>query len=210
MPRRKLDDDFNTGPDAIDAPDGRTRKRVTIPLRDDGTLDLSGMRAASKDRLASALAADPQALSSFGAATGVGLADVELKQGPITPQHIEVLITIYEHIERWTIPPVIEKQNPGAGKIPKLIVERSFVFSKEWREKLGPPGALFLNQTLPPWLLEYLSKAGPGAEFLSGMIMCTWMQTMQCMTLWKQSIIEGTMVQPSEVKPNGAEVHNET
>lgn len=189
MARRKNVEDIVE--ESTDKVDGRFRPRVTIPITEEGKLDFSNMKAPSRERLTKALQEDPTAFGSFGAGT-TGTDIVSTKDGPVTPDHINILLSFYEQAERFAIPKFLSKTTDKATGIPVIIpsniAERAFVFSVETRTRLCPPGATFLNQTLPPWLLKFIAKGGPGAEFIGGLLVATYMQTQAAIEMWRTTV----------------------
>lgn len=177
MPRKKspeVGDDSQTSFPGMDTKeDGRARPRVTIPLAEDGSLNIEGMKEQSRQRLIDALKTNPHSFEGMGAPASV--ASEMAIEGPITADHINFLLTGYEFLERWAIPPLIEKQNPGL-RIPRPLVDSTFVFTPQHREKLIPCGIKFFNANLPDWLLKWIARTGPGSEFFGTLVLITYLQ----------------------------------
>lgn len=162
-------------------------KRISIPLRDDGTLDVENMRDSSREKLFHALEQDPSALVQFGGSAPSGAAPGAPVGDVITADHVNFILTGYEYIEKLVIPPILSKQN-GNQKVPIQIVERVFRFTPEQREQLVPHGVRFFNDNLPSWIKEWISRAGPGSQFFGGIALITWTQTQMVMQLWRESL----------------------
>jgi hypothetical protein len=166
-----------------------------VPISD-GKLDLRAMTDGSREKLAAAIQADPEALGAMGIGGTVTAAD------PISVEHVNFLLNLYEVCERWLIPAYLKRKTKGQCDIPSDIAERAFTITKEQREKLTPPGALFLNMHLPDWLKAWISTTGPGAEFFTGLIMITWAQTHAAVEAWRET---QPRQQPAPVQPVNGE-----
>lgn len=191
------------GPSDIDSaekPDNRRGPkgpRVSIPVTAAGDLDLKNIGETSRERLRAALQANPDAFADLGASTSAGIAAGQ-GEGPVTADHINILLTIWEHGERVAIPMYIHTQDKAVTADSQLA-GIAFKFSVEDRAHLAPLGAKWLNQVLPEWMLKWLAKGGPGAEFLIGIGIATYMQTQAYLELWKAkhgAIVEGEIAQP--------------
>lgn len=181
------------------------KKRISLPLRENGSIDREAVRAPSKERLRTALSIDRDYFADLGA--GIE-GEISPATGPLKEEHVQILLSLYEQGIQWGIPQYLKGQTKGTFVIPQPIAEKCFRFSIEKKSELSVKGALFLNSSLPSWMLEWFAKAGPGADFIGGIAIATWCMTQAAVAETKEWMARNTVdgqygSQGPQVKPNG-------
>lgn len=186
--------------------DGRRGKRpprISIPLKENGQPDVDNTRDGSRERIMSAIKADPDAFSGLGltAKTIDGIS--ETKPGPITEFHVNVLLTGIEFGSKIGIPLYIKGQSKGQVYDTELA-EIAFAFTPQERAQLVPKGVKWLNEVLPEWAKEWIAKLGPGGEFIGLILLMEYAKMKMYLAMWKEKhqgsglTVEGQSIPPAE------------
>lgn len=153
--------------------------RVVVPLNEDGSVNLSGMRDSTRQRLEKALSSTP---------------DLQGKNEPqpdtfnvVTPEHVKMILDVFSGVEQYAVPrylnhkiaKAIEKQTGRKALENEVVqyaidpraVQRALTYTELQKDRLAPVGALALNTHLPDWAKQWIANVGPGAEFIAAFVL---------------------------------------
>jgi hypothetical protein len=161
----------------------RPNSKIQIPLKEDGTIDIDSMRAATKDRLKQALNSTPGLRDDPGQAT----------VGMFPPQVVWAMYGTLGVAESLLVQRFL--------KVPRAVADQIFTYTPEEMALLTPPTIRVMSKYASEWMIKYQDEIA-----LAGLLFTMTMAKVNAaLMLAKQT---GTVVEmpkreePEEVKPN--------
>lgn len=193
MKKEKAPDSFVERPQEESS--GSKSRRISIRVKDDGTIDWSQVSDTQKEAFVNAVTSDPDALEMIGAAVGD---DGEvLPVGPVTEAHIKTALEWYAKGEAYAIPAFIKQRTRGKIIIPPDVATEAYTFADTTKDTMAPDGAQFFNEevipNLPEWLKKFIFEVGPGARFFGALAAHSVVSTMGILNYIKMNYSRPTV-----------------
>lgn len=174
----------------------RRSKNLRLKLTPDGGIDYDAMAPDDIENLQAVLAGDETIR-----ATVQQMAQAANPAQLIQPQHVRFLLDAFAFAERMALPPAITAwaKKKGVDLVVRPEIAAEYLkFTEEQKDELAPCGALALERILPERIKQMIANAGPGAEFLSKLLMIEYLKLQQLV-----AACQADQQQRKPIKPNG-------
>jgi hypothetical protein len=139
----------------------RTGQRVSIALKEDGTIDWDSMRDKTSASVRAAIRNDPTARTML---TGMPEA-----ARIVQPAHVVTLLNIVEFVERLTLPKIVEAKTKGEVKVNPEAADKAFRYTDAEKKSISEPAAIVLDDHLPLTIKLWFAKGGPISDTLTAL-----------------------------------------
>ena len=165
-------------------------------LTPQGTIDWEKASPKMKERIANALATDPEAKNLMGMkADAIQAVDDALR---INESEVKDFIEGYAFVTAQVIPRIVAIRSKGRIVIPPDVAAIAFTFDEKTKDEAAPAGAEWANEHLPEGVKRFIKSIGPGAKFFGALMAGTYAQTKAALQIMESRAMHA---------PNGANGH---
>ena len=204
MPRIREDVPENSSEASTGEASSSRVPAIHIKLTPQGTFDWSNASPKMKERLAGALANDPEArnLAGMKAEAIAGVEDaLSINEG-----EVKDFLDGYAIVTSQVVPRIVAARSQGRIQIPADVAAIAFAFDDKTKDELAPAGAEWANHHLPESVKRFLKSIGPGAKFFGGLIACTYAQTRVALQMMESRTQNGANGRAVHTVATGGEV----